>query len=86
MLSGAPSLRVLSLLECHVGDGALAEVATLRSLTLLTLDYCQSVTDGGLAALGALPTLRSLNLRGCEAVRCVGGVSVMCCWVGFIKL
>ena len=59
-------------------DGALGEVAKLRGLTQLTLDYCQRVSDGGLAALGALPSLRTLNLRGCEAVRRARGCGA--CW------
>ena len=64
-------------MPCKVVDGALGEIAKLRGLTLLTLDYCQRITDGGLAALGALPSLRTLNLRGCEAVRYCGTVVVL---------
>lgn len=69
-LAPAPVLCTLSLLECQVEDSALADLASLRHLTLLTLDFCPGISDSGLAALGTLPALRTLNLRGCEAVRC----------------
>ena len=64
------ALRVLSLLECEVGDDALRAMCALRGITRLTLDYCCHVTDAGLAELAALPELRQLAMRGCEGIRC----------------
>ena len=52
----------LALNSTAVTDAGLKELASLKGLQTLNLDYCRGVTDAGLKEVAALKGLRSLDL------------------------
>jgi len=66
-VSKMPNLRNLVLLYGNFDDSALAFISNVKTLRLLDLRGCASVTDAGLACVKDLPNLIVLKLR-CTAV------------------
>ncbi|MBQ9456752.1 MAG: hypothetical protein Q4A17_10795 [Thermoguttaceae bacterium] len=70
-VSQMPNLRNLVLLYGNFDDSALAYLSKVKTLRLLDLRGCASVTDAGLACVKELPNLIVLKLR-CTAVTNAG--------------
>lgn len=68
LLHQLPRLARLSLARTPVSDACMGTVASITSLTHLSLAACKEVTDAGVAELAALSYLKELSLESCPCV------------------